>query len=195
MGACPTAARANGAQNAACAGFLFAGLTFKEWPMRKIKSAASRLLALCGVIGLSVTGCATDSVVVTGKVRPAISPAEVKVYWRPPVTFEEIAILNTSKNSAFTTGGQKTIDKVIAGLKEQAAKVGANGVILEGFSDRQTGAIGSGVGSSSVSSNSAVGVGVGGSLGIYKKTGHGVAIFVPPGFAPPPGSQPEGRQP
>jgi hypothetical protein len=27
-------------------------------------------------------------------------------------------------------------------------------------------------------------VGVGGSLGIYKKTGHGVAIFVPPGSPP-----------
>ena len=73
---------------------------------------------------------------------------------------------------------------MIEGLKEQAAKVGANGVILEGFSDSQTGSVGSGASSSSVSSNSAVGVGVGGSLGIYKKTGHGIAIFVPPGAAP-----------
>jgi hypothetical protein len=147
-------------------------------------TAAGRLFTICGVIALCVAACATDSVVVTGRVRPAISPAEVKLYWQPPATFEEIAVLNASKNSAFTTGGQKTVDKVIAGLKEQAAKVGANGVILEGFSDRQTGSVGSGVGSSSVSSNSAVGVGVGGSLGIYKKTGHGVAIFVPPGATP-----------
>jgi hypothetical protein len=148
-----------------------------------ISTSASRLLALCGLMTL-MTACATDSVVVTGSPRPAISPADVKIYSRPPAVFEEIAILNTSKNSAFTTGGQKTVDKVIAGLKEQAAKVGANGVILQGFSDSQTGSVGSGVGSSSVSSNSAVGVGVGGSLGIYKKTGHGVAIFVPPGSAP-----------
>ena len=147
-------------------------------------TAAGRLLVLCGVI--SLCACATDSVVVTGKVRPAISPAEVKIYWQPPPAFEEVAFLNASKSSAFTTGGQKAVDKVIAGLKEQAAKMGANGVILEGFSDRQTGSVGSGVGSSSYSSNSAVGVGVGGSLGIYKKTGHGVAIFVPPGSAPPP---------
>jgi hypothetical protein len=103
----------------------------------------------------------------------------VKIYSRPPAAFEEIAVLNASKRSAFTTGGQKTIDKVITGLKEQAAKLGANGIILEGFSDSQTGSVGSGVGSSSYSGNSAVGVGVGGSLGIYKKTGHGVAIFVP----------------
>ena len=148
-----------------------------------IVKSAFRQLALCSLIA-GVAACATDSVVVTGAARPAISPADVKIYSRPPAVFEEIAILNASKNSAFTTGGQKTVDKVIAGLKIQAAKVGANGVILEGFSDSQTGSLGSGVGSSSVSSNSAVGVGVGGSLGIYKKTGHGVAIFVPAGSAP-----------
>jgi hypothetical protein len=148
-----------------------------------IDKYAGRVLTLCGLIAL-LTACATDSVVITGSARAPISPADVKIYSRPPAVFEEVAILNNSKNSAFTTGGQKTVDKVIAGLKEQAAKVGANGVILEGFSDSQTGSVGSGVGSSSVSSNSAVGVGVGGSLGIYKKTGHGVAIFVPPGSAP-----------
>lgn len=148
-----------------------------------IDAFTGRLLALTGSIAL-IAACATDSVVITGTPRPAISPTEVKIYSRPPAAFREIAILNASKNSAFTTGGQKTVDKVIEGLKEQAAKVGANGVILQGFSDAQTGSLGSGVGSSSVSSNSAVGVGVGGSLGIYKKTGHGVAIFVPPGSPP-----------
>jgi hypothetical protein len=151
----------------------------KEWEMDIRNTAASRLWVLAGIAALSLAACATDSVVLTGTARPPISPADVKIYSQPPVAFEEIAVLNTSKSSAFTTGGQKTVDKVIAGLKEQAAKLGANGIILEGFSDSQTGSVGSGVGSSSYSSNSAVGVGVGGSLGIYKKTGHGVAIFVP----------------
>jgi hypothetical protein len=143
-------------------------------------SLRSRLLALAGLVGFGLTGCATDSVIVTGSPRPPISPAEVKIYSQPPPAFEEIAILNASKSVAFTTGGQKTVDKVIEGLKAQAAKVGANGILLEGFSDQQTGALGAGSGSSSYSSNTAVGVGVGGSLGIYKKTGHGRAIFVPP---------------
>jgi uncharacterized protein YbjQ (UPF0145 family) len=145
------------------------------------KSAARRFLALSVAIGLAA--CASDSIVMTGTARPPIAPSEVRIYSRPPPAFEEVAILNASKSSAFTTGGQKTVDKVIAGLKEQAAKLGANGVILEGFSDSQTGSVGSGVGSDTVSRNSAVGVGVGGSLGIYKKTGHGVAIFVPAGSA------------
>jgi hypothetical protein len=155
-------------------------LFHEEQHMRVRKSAAiGFMLGLVAALGLA--GCATDAIVLTGTARPPISPADVKIYSQPPAVFEEIAILNASKSSAFTTGGQKTVDKVIAGLKEQAAKLGANGIVLEGFSDRQTGSVGSGVGSSSVSSNSAVGVGVGGSLGIYKKTGHGRAIFVPPG--------------
>jgi hypothetical protein len=148
-------------------------------------SAANGLLALSGMAAIGLAACASDSIVVTGTARPPIAPSDVRIYSRPPAAFEEVAILNTSKNSAFTTGGQKTVDKVIAGLKEQAAKLGANGVILEGFSDSQTGSVGAGGGSDSVSRNSAVGVGVGGSLGIYKKTGHGVAIFVPPGASAP----------
>jgi ABC-type sugar transport system substrate-binding protein len=144
------------------------------------KSAAARLLMLVALVVLAACA-APQSFVMVGAAHPPISPAEVKIYSHPPPTFEEIAILNASSNSVFSPGGQSTVDKVIQRLKEQAAKLGANGIILEGFSDSETGSLGTGVGSSSVSSNSAVGVGVGGSLGIYKKSGQGRAIFVPPG--------------
>jgi hypothetical protein len=107
----------------------------------------------------------------------------VKIYSHPPANFQEIAVLDASSKSAFGTGGQKSVDKVVERLKIEAAKLGANGVILEGFQDSETGSIGTGVGSDTYSSHSAVGVGVGGSLGIYKKTGHGEAIYVPD--APP----------
>ncbi len=149
--------------------------------MRTDNSSVGRLLAVAVVVVLSLAACATpNTVIVTGTARPAIAPADVKIYSHPPPVFEEVAMLNASHSSMFTTGGQQTVDKVIADLKDQAAKLGANGVILEGFSDSQTGSVGTGVGSSSVSSNSATGVGVGGSLGIYKKTGHGRAIYVEP---------------
>ena len=151
--------------------------------MRTDKSGIGRLLALV-VVALSLAACSTpNSVIVTGTARPAITPADVKIYSHPPPVFEEVAMLNASSSHMFTTGGQATVDKVIAELKDQAAKLGANGVILEGFSDSQTGSVGTGVGSSSVSSNSATGVGVGGSLGIYNKTGHGRAIYVEPDSA------------
>lgn len=141
------------------------------------------LLILAGCIGL--TACSPSTHVLVGQARPPISPDQVKIYSHPPTYYQEIAVLDASSHSAFGTGGQKTIDKVIERLKIEAAKLGANGVILEGFSESQSGSIGTGVGSSSYAGNSAVGVGVGGSLGVYKKTGHGDAIYVPE--PPPPG--------
>jgi hypothetical protein len=129
---------------------------------------------------VTLTGCAPSTHVLVGTARPPISPTEVKIYSSPPANYQEIAVLGASSKSAFGAGGQKSIDKVVERLKIEAAKLGANGVILEGFQDSQTGSIGTGVGSDSYSSHSAVGVGVGGSLGIFKKTGHGDAIYVPP---------------
>jgi len=126
-----------------------------------------------------LSACAPSSHVLVGTARAAISPADVKIYSHAPPQFEEVAILNASSKSVFTPGGQRAIDKVVERLKEQAAKLGANGVILEDFSDRETGSLGTGVGTDSYSRNSAVGVGVGGSLGIFSKTGKGRAIYVP----------------
>ena len=147
-----------------------------------------RLIALASVLAMGLEACAPSSHILVGTARPAIPPSDVKVYLQPPPTFEQVAILNASANSMFGTGGQGTVDKVIQRLKEQSAKLGANGVILEGMSDRQTGSIGGGSGSTSYSSNSAVGVGAGASLGIFKKTAEARAIFVASG----PATAPEG---
>jgi hypothetical protein len=144
--------------------------------MRVSTQRKTVLAGLCCTLG----ACATPTHVITGEVRPPISPDQVVIYPRPPIYYKTIATVDASASSAFGTGGQKSIDKVITRLKIEAAKLGANGIILDGFSDAQTGSIGSGVGSGSASGNTAVGVGVGGSLGIYKKTGHGEAIYVPP---------------
>jgi len=130
---------------------------------------------------LMVVACAPSSHILTGPVRAPISPSEVKIYSAPPPRFQEIALLDANSKSFFGTGGQQAMDKVIERLKREAAQLGANGVIIGDIADSQMGAIGTGVGSDSYSRNSAVGVGVGGSLGIYKKTGKGTAIYVPPG--------------
>jgi hypothetical protein len=133
------------------------------------------------LVVLALAACAPASHILVGTARPAISPEQVRIYSSAPPVFDEIAILNASSKSVFSPGGQRAIDQVIARLKVQAAQLGANGIILEGFVDNQTGAIGTGVGSESYSRSSSVGLGVGGSLGIFKKTGQGRAIYVPPG--------------
>jgi len=68
----------------------------------------------------------------------------------------------------------------MARLKNEAAKLGANGVLLQTVQDQQSGSIGLGGGSSSYGGNSATGVGVGGSFGITNKAVSGIAIYVPP---------------
>jgi hypothetical protein len=134
-----------------------------------------------GVLLGLMAACAPSSHVLVGKVRPPIAPSQVTVYSHAPQQFEEIAVLNASSKSMFNAGGQRTTDKVVERLKMEAAQLGANGIILEGFDQTQSGSIGTGVGSESYSRRSSVGVGVGGTLGIFKTTGKARAIYVPPG--------------
>ena len=129
---------------------------------------------------LFLMGCASSSQVLVGTPHPAISTDQVKIYPVPPPRFDEIAILDASKKSVFGTGGQKTTDQLIDEFKAQAAKLGANGLIIEGFAERETASIGTGVGSESYSRSSAVGVGASGSFRVFNKTGKARAIFVPP---------------
>ncbi len=128
-----------------------------------------------------LAACAPSSHVLVGTARPPIAPSQVTIYSHAPQQFEEIAVLNASSKSMFNAGGQRTTDKVVERLKVEAAQLGANGIILEGFDQSQTGSIGTGVGSDSYSRHSSVGVGVGGSFGLFKTTGKARAIFVPPG--------------
>jgi hypothetical protein len=136
----------------------------------------SMFIVVCSLLG----ACASSGPVMLGPARPAIAPEQVKIYWSPPANFEPIADLNASSHSVFTPGGQPVMDKVIAQLKVEAAKLGANGLMLEGFSDAQTATLGTGVGSQSYSGNTAVGVSAGSAFGVFKKTGRARAIFVPP---------------
>ena len=151
------------------------------WPAWYNTPMKIRPLFLIAAALACVAACVPSSHVLVGKVREPIAPADVKIYSHAPPRFEEVAVLSASSKSVFAPGGQRAIDKVVERLKEQAAKLGANGIVLEDFSDRETGSLGTGVGSSSYSRNSAVGLGVGGSLGIFSKTGKARAIYVAPG--------------
>ena len=90
--------------------------------MRMFKIAIA--LLLIGVL----FGCATGSAIVTGKARPAISPSEVKIYLDPPSQYETIGIVEASSDVEFSS--QAAQDRTISELKSQAAKIGANGIIL-----------------------------------------------------------------
>jgi hypothetical protein len=131
-------------------------------------------------LAVVLVGCSTSSHVMIGPARPPISPDSVRIYSQPPPHYEQIAHLDATSQGSFAITSQQNMDKAISRLKEEAAKLGANGVLLQGVADQQSGSIGTGVGNSSYSGNSAVGVGVGGSFGIYNKAVTGLAIYVPP---------------
>jgi len=141
----------------------------------------SRTLRLppAALLAAMLAGCATSSHVMIGTAHLPISPESVRVYLQPPERYEEIASIDASSQGSIAITSQQNMDKAIARLKEEAAKLGANGVLLQGVHDQQSGSIGTGIGSSSYGPGSSTGVGVGGSFGIYNKAAHGIAIFVP----------------
>jgi hypothetical protein len=125
-----------------------------------------------------LTACATSHVMI-GKARPPISPDRVQIYTRPPnAHYEEIAQLDTSSQGTFSFTAQGKTDAVIKRLKAEAAKLGANGVLLQGIGDQSSGSIGTGGGTESYSRGSSVGGGIGINLGMSRKVGGGLAIYV-----------------
>ena len=134
---------------------------------------------LSTVLAAALLAACASSHVMIGKARPPISPDQVHIYTRPPtVPYEEIARLETSSQGSFSFTAQGKTDAVIKRLKEEAAKLGANGVLLEGIGEEASGSVGTGGGSTSYSRGSSVGGGVGIGVGLTKKVGGGIAIYV-----------------
>jgi hypothetical protein len=102
-------------------------------------------LTLAGAVVALLAACSSSSHVLVGAKRPPISPDQVKVYFEPPPRYEQIATLDATSSSMFSSDQGKT-DTAIAGLKAEAAKLGANGILLQGVEKRQSGSIGLGVG-------------------------------------------------
>lgn len=84
-------------------------------------------LALCTVITL-LGACATATVIPVGNARAPIDPSQVRIYVRPPPRYEVLGILDG--NAGIEGTGQSAVNDVIKKLKEQAAKLGANGVLI-----------------------------------------------------------------
>lgn len=134
---------------------------------------------------LALAGCATSHVL-TGTPRPAIAPAQVRIYYSPPPGgYEEIARLQT-RSGALTYGDQNKIDSVMRKLREEAASLGANGVLLQGTADGYGGGgVSVGAGGGRYSGRSFGGVGVGVNVSPSQVHASGIAIHVPD---PPPGN-------
>lgn len=137
-----------------------------------------RLLA-----GLLLAGCASSSSRLIAPARPPINPAEVRIYKAPPPKYQEIAVLDATSGTSFFHGSAEGETAAIDKLKVEAAKVGANGVLLTLVGDRPSGAIGVGVGGGGISGEhggaTSVSGGASGGFPLVSNGARGVAIYVP----------------
>ena len=85
-------------------------------------------------------GCASGSSIVVGEVRESIDPSQVKLYLEIPENYEIIGIVTASSDAGWTEQG--SVDYAVEELKNQAAKLGANGVLIESTGDQQSTIVG-----------------------------------------------------
>jgi len=145
------------------------------------KSIPTVIGAASALLTAVLSGCASSQVAVVGRVRPAISPDQVQIYLQPPGSkYDEIANLSASSRGSFSITTAAKMDKVIERLKNEAAKLGANGILLHGVGDRAGGSVGAGISTETNSPHSPYGLGFGASAFFFQKSGDGVAIYVEP---------------
>lgn len=117
-----------------------------------------------------LSACASSSSILVGKARPAIQPEAVKIYLDPPKAYERIALLEASSKASMAITDQGKTDKMVERLKAEAAKLGANGVLLTATGSKQE--------SGAVFVPMATGGGMLLPANSEHKSGTGLAIFV-----------------
>lgn len=129
-----------------------------------------------------LSSCATSHVIMVGQARPAISADLVRIYTAPPRNFERIAIINSSSGGSWAFTERAQVDEAIAKIKEEAAKIGANGILLQAVGTTSSGGLNIGIGGFGFGGgrHHAYAVGGGGSFygPILHKTVQATAIYV-----------------
>jgi hypothetical protein len=115
-----------------------------------------------------------------GTARTPIPADEVRLYTEAPSRpYESIAVVSASSKRSFSFTFEGKADVVVRRLKEEAGRLGANGVLLEGISDESGAAIGANVGSAYEGPRGTIDVGVGASTLTLQRYGRAIAIYLP----------------
>ncbi len=129
---------------------------------------------------LTLTACASPSTTnMIGTARTPLIAEQVLVYLEEPICFEAIALLTSTSDASFAFTEQAKIDAALQRLREAAAAVGANGVLLKRTGEQRDDSVYLGTGIGRSSGNFGFGINVGKSFGLMDKTAEGVAIWVP----------------
>ena len=87
------------------------------------------------LIVMFLVGCVPVSHIIVGDTREPIDPSSVKIYLDSPKEYEKIALIDAGSNFAFKDpvilfDWQSKMDKATERLKIEAAKLGANGILI-----------------------------------------------------------------
>jgi hypothetical protein len=131
---------------------------------------------------LLLCSCGSTHTIMVGQARPAISPDEVHIYYTAPRHYERIAIINSQSGPTWAFTDREQVDQAIRKIKEEAAKLGANGILLQAIGTSSSGNLGIGVGGFGVGGGHHSVYAVGGSGSFYgpilHKTAQATAIYV-----------------
>ena len=131
---------------------------------------------------MSAAACAAShatSHLLISKARAPLSADQVQLYLEPPARrFEQIAVIEASSKHSFAFTAQRKEDVVIRRLKEEAAKLGANGVLLQEIADGPVGSVGAAVGREYEGARGTMSLGLSGSGLTMQKFGEGIAIYL-----------------
>ena len=87
------------------------------------------------LIVMFLVGCVPVSHIIVGDTREPIDPSKVEIYLDYPEQYEKIALIDAGSNFAFKDpvilfDWQSKMDKATERLKIEAAKLGANGILI-----------------------------------------------------------------
>lgn len=140
-----------------------------------------RIASIVPVVSM-LSSCATSHVIMVGQARPAFGADLVRIYTTPPRNFERIAIINSSSGGSWAFTERAQVDEAIARINEEAAKLGASGILLQAVGTTSSGGLNIGIGGFGFGGgrHHAYAVGGGGSFygPILHKTVQATAIYV-----------------
>ncbi|HTB28281.1 MAG TPA: hypothetical protein VK715_04945 [Steroidobacteraceae bacterium] len=142
-------------------------------------------MAVLGMAASNLAGCISSrdlkSHELLGGARPALPADSVQLYLEPPSRrYVEIAVLHSSSRRSWSFTAQSKADVVVRRLKEEAASLGANGVLLQEIADRPGTAVDTDLGANYMGPRGTVDLGIGVSAVTLQRYGSAIAIYLPP---------------
>ena len=80
------------------------------------------------ITALLLVGCASGSSIVVGEVREARDSSQVMRFFELPENYDLIGIVTAPSDAGLTEQG--AVDHAVGELKNRAAKLGANGIVI-----------------------------------------------------------------